>query len=152
MSMIFNEDVCCLGLQLEEKHNSKKTGNHIGVGNYEKNKKHYQIGLNIILCLCLIPIIYLVIKAITLVGSYESFGYVFDCLSLEEPWSVSCAFSAVFFWVFILLIMGGWIYYLILGLIALYLTKNTMLKKQKQKLKKIKDVLEIQGELNILSY
>lgn len=96
MSMIFNEDVCCLGLQLEEKHNSKKTGNHIGVGNYEKNKKHYQIGLNIILCLCLIPIIYLVIKAITLVGSYESFGCVFDCLSLEEPWSVSGAFSAVF--------------------------------------------------------
>jgi len=37
MSMIFNEDVCCLGLQLEEKHNSKKAGNHIGVGNYEKN-------------------------------------------------------------------------------------------------------------------
>lgn len=151
MSMIFNEDVCCFGLQLEEKHNSKKTGNHIGVGNYEK-KKHYQIGLNIILCLCLIPIIYLVIKAITLVGSYESFGYVFDCLSLEEPWSVSGAFSAVFFWVFILLIMGGWIYYLILGLIALYLTKKYNVKKTKTKLKKIKDVLEIQGELNILSY
>lgn len=31
MSKIFNEDACCLRLQLEEKHNSKENGNHIGV-------------------------------------------------------------------------------------------------------------------------
>lgn len=105
----------------------------------EKNKKHYQIGLNIILCLCLIPIIFLVIKAISLVGTYESFGCVLDCSPLEEePWSVSGAFSTVFFWGFISLIMGGWIYYLILGLIALYLTKKYNVKKTETKAQKNK--------------
>lgn len=104
----------------------------------EKNKKHYQIGLNIILCLCLIPIIYLVIKAITLVGTDESFGCVFDCSPLEEPWSVSGAFSAVFFLGFLWLIFRGWIYYLILGLIALYLTKKYNVKKTETKAQKNK--------------
>ncbi len=97
----------------------------------DKNEEYYQKRLNIILLFCLIPGIFLSIKAISLVGTHENILCIFDCEPLEEPLSVSDAFEEVFVGGLLLLFVGGWIYYLILGVIAVYfLVKIYMIRKK----------------------
>lgn len=105
----------------------------------DKEIKHYKNGIKIVVVIALIPIILLIIKGITLIGSYKNlFCLMPECLSSTSntPVSISDALIYTVIYGIAMFFMGWWVYYLILLIIIIiYARKITNLENKKMKKK-----------------